>query len=474
MTARYPRFGDYRLLHRLAKGGMAEIFLAVDLMAPADDQLVVIKLLREELADDREYIAMFLDEERMIRQLDHPNIVKLRDFGSVRGRYFLALEYVWGESLAALTNHCTVQGKQFPASLAIYIGACVAEALEHAHGQRDSAGRPAPVIHRDVTLGNVVVSHQGAVKILDFGIAKTAGRLTRTRAGRVKGTLSYLAPEQIRSGDASAATDIYQLGVLLYHATVGRPPIAGDNDAHLMRQILNHALVKPSVYNPDYPPILEKVLLKAMKLRPEERFRNIREFRAVLRHFVADAYDDMAPRLAALMAELSGNRHAEQKSFVRALLDEQAALPTHMPEFSWAFDTPADDREAISVVMDSESLATTVHAHVPVAEVIREATLRESASPPPSTSAVVLEAPDGDEQTLRQLAPGPGVDAAQPPFGHDIHEAETLLHKPPPDLEEEPARSAASTGGALEDAPTLIEQATEPPRRSRGRGRGSG
>jgi serine/threonine-protein kinase len=394
-------FGDYRLLHRLAVGGMAEIFLAADLHAAPGQELVVIKRLREDLLANPDYCEMFIDEERVIRRLDHPGIVKVRDFGKVDGRYYMAIEYVWGESLSALTRLCALQGKQFPLSLALHTVARVAEALAHAHAQRDRQGRPAPVIHRDVTMGNVVVSYRGEVKILDFGIAKSSDRLSETRAGQVKGTPVYLAPEQIQLGDATPATDIYQLGVLLYHVTVGRPPLSWDSNADLMRQIVGRKLIPPTTWNPGYPPALEQVVLKAMAGDPDERFASASELALVLRHFVAARPSELQHRLSILVSELTGNRHAEQESFVAALLGNSARAG-EAPVFSWAFEPRASLENELPVRVDRDELTGTALANRPVAEVVAEATQRESERPLPGPQ---LEPPLATGERTRPGAP---------------------------------------------------------------------
>ncbi|MBN2360875.1 MAG: protein kinase, partial [Deltaproteobacteria bacterium] len=167
MPTPFEKYDRYTLLHRIAIGGMCDIFLAHAPDNPKESQLVVIKRLREQVAQDPEYIKMFLDEEQLLGRLSHPNIVRSLDFGKAGGRYFIALEHVWGESLTTLAILCQKQRTPFPLNAALAVCARVGRALDHAHNLRDPSGNLTPVIHRDVTMGNVLVTYRGEVKILD-------------------------------------------------------------------------------------------------------------------------------------------------------------------------------------------------------------------------------------------------------------------------------------------------------------------
>ncbi|MBN2360852.1 MAG: serine/threonine protein kinase [Deltaproteobacteria bacterium] len=313
------RFGRYRLLHRFAVGGMAEIFLARASGSRDPEQLLVIKRMRAELAKDQVFIDMFVDEQSAISRLDHPNIVRVLDCGEIDGRYFLALEHIWGESLTTLVGLCAKAMMRFPLRAALHIGVAVASALHHAHSQVGVDGRPAPVVHRDVTLGNVMISYQGAIKVLDFGLAKFADRQAHTSIGQIKGTLAYLAPEQVTGDEAVPATDVYQLGVLLYKTLVGREPVTGPNEMAVMKSIVSGDLTRPSAVVPGFPPRLEQILLKAMARQPIARFADAGELAVALSE-LAPAEPDAGERLARMVKRISGDRYQQQQAFVRALL----------------------------------------------------------------------------------------------------------------------------------------------------------
>jgi len=184
MTAKkqFEEFGHYTLLHRIAVSGMSEIFLAQPKDADQGGKVVVVKRMKVEGGNDPEMVKMFVDEEAMLGRMDHPNIIRSIEFGKALNRYYIVLEHIWGESLTTVCALCNRKGLAFPLDIALYIGAEVAEALAHAHARPDPDGKPDPIIHRDVTINNVMLTYDGVVKVVDFGLANTSGRLARTRA----------------------------------------------------------------------------------------------------------------------------------------------------------------------------------------------------------------------------------------------------------------------------------------------------
>lgn len=429
------RFGAYLLLHRIAIGGMAEIFLALPAQQPHRDKLLVIKRIREDLSSDEDFVQMFIDEARLVSRLAHPNIIKLHEFGEVDGRYFIALEYVWGESLRTLTLLCNKKGLRFPTAAALFIGAGVAKALDHAHLQVDGQGHSAPVIHRDVTLGNVVVSYHGEIKVLDYGIAKAKGRLAHTRAGQIKGTLAYLAPEQLLGKKVGPKTDIYQLGVLLYQLIVGRVPIIADSEGAMMASIVSGQVTRPSDLLSQFPPLIEKVLLKALAKEPKKRFASAREFMKALAYVLKDTpyAQEGALRTAHMMHNIAGDRQQMQQGFIDGILagvevDERAK---EMMRWASADDVPENLNVELSIVTttaaldDFEDEATRVSVTIP--ELMAEMTgpalpLADAASDVPTrpvnvpssvhdsvvTSISEIKKPNISEDQGRRLA-GPQV-----------------------------------------------------------------
>ncbi|MFH1810835.1 MAG: serine/threonine-protein kinase [Pseudomonadota bacterium] len=315
------RFGRFHLLHRIAVGGMAEVHLAHDTADLDPHSLVVIKRLRSELEKDEDFVRMFLDESSVISRLDHVGIIQVLEYGAVDGHHFIALEHVWGESLATLTTLCTRQRIRFPLGAALYIGAETAEALHHAHNLCDEFGLSSPVIHRDVTLGNVMVAYDGTVKVLDFGIAKADERLAHTRVGQIKGTLVYLAPEQVRGAPVSPATDVYQLGVLLYKTLVGCEPFTGRSEIEVMEAIIAGHVLRPTQVIKGFPPAIEALVLKAMARRESQRFGSMAQLSQILRSLLGSAFEDGSQRLSRIVARITGDRAERQLGYIRGRLD---------------------------------------------------------------------------------------------------------------------------------------------------------
>ncbi|MBN2359967.1 MAG: serine/threonine protein kinase [Deltaproteobacteria bacterium] len=353
------RFGRYVLLHRIAMGGMAEIFLALPAGKSEEKDLLVIKRIREDLCTDETFTEMFIDEARVVSRLSHPNIIKMHEFGEVDGVYFIALEHVWGESLRTLTLLCTKAQMRFPMGAALYIAIETAKALDYAHHNRDESGEISPVIHRDVTLGNVVISYDGDVKVLDFGIAKAKGRMSQTRAGQVKGTLAYLAPEQLAGGEMGPHTDIYQLGVLMYQTLVGRLPVQAESEGAMMGAIVAGNIVKPSDAVPGFPPRIEQVLLKAMARKPDQRFASAAELASTLGDLLrGTSYEGGRDRVAHMVNNITGDRKQRQIGMIKELLHGAAFDDESTDLFRWAAvdDAPQQLNVELSGIQDQGEL----------------------------------------------------------------------------------------------------------------------
>jgi len=313
-------FGRYQLLHRISAGTTADVFLARDLTGAESNRLWVIKRIRRELCDNRDFVVMLLDEERMISRLAHPSVVKAREFGRVDGQYFLALEHVWGENLATVRQLCAQHKLAFALPAALYVGTRIGDALHYAHTLRDSRGQPSPVVHRDVTLSNVIAGFDGEVKILDFGIAKAKDSLAQTRVGYIKGTLPYLAPEQLLGTAPGPASDVYQLGVCLYQLLVGRTPVQGATEGALMEAIVDGRVTRPSDLLPAFPRVVEHVLLKALARDPQARQSSAGELAQDLLKLLGGSTHEGRSQLVQLLGQVAGERKRRQGEFLRTLL----------------------------------------------------------------------------------------------------------------------------------------------------------
>jgi len=272
------RFGKYVVLRRIATGGMAEVALA-RLEGPGGfDKLVVVKQVLPQFAEDPGFIEMFLDEGRLAARLSHPNIAQTFELGQERGNYFMAMEYVPGRSLSAIFEQLAARGERLPLPCAMRITMQLLEALGHAHSLKDSRGQSLALVHRDVSPSNVMVTFDGSVKLLDFGIAKAAAQSHRTRAGRVKGKSGYMSPEQCRGKEIDGRSDLYASGALLYQMVTGRRPfeelMQGADPLAVMKATLVGGFPKPSERVSSLPGAIDDIVLKAMALKADDRYAN--------------------------------------------------------------------------------------------------------------------------------------------------------------------------------------------------------
>ncbi len=286
---REPRledFGPYAILRQIAVGGMAEIYLARQRAVEGVERLVVLKRILERYADDVEFVTMFLDEARLLAALSHPNIAQVFDVGKVEGTYFLTMEYVRGPTLGHLLAAARASGGLLPRKEAIGIALSIAEALAYAHERRDEVGRPLEIVHRDLNPANVMVSYDGAVKLIDFGIAKAATKVYETRAGVIKGTYGYIAPEQlVGTTRVDRRADVFAMGILLYEMVVGHHPYDVSDEPNLVDRILEARYRRPREVRPDVPRDLDRLIASCLTPHPEGRPEDMGELiDALTRH----------------------------------------------------------------------------------------------------------------------------------------------------------------------------------------------
>src|SRR5262249_47010687 len=229
---RAMRLGKYQLLRKLATGGMAEVFLAKTDGPMGFEKLLVIKRILPHLAEDPQFVEMFLGEAKLAAQLNHPNLVQIFDFGRAEGSYFIAMEYIDGPNLRTLQVRARDLRRMVPFPIAARIVSWAAEGLAYAHDFQDLAtGQPLHLVHRDVSPDNILVGRSGTVKLVDFGIAKATGQSHQTQAGTVKGKVAYMAPEQLRGEPLDRRVDLYPLRIGPSELCTGRMPFEGGTGA---------------------------------------------------------------------------------------------------------------------------------------------------------------------------------------------------------------------------------------------------
>ena len=281
------QFGKYSLLGHLATGGMAEVYLARQGGLQGFEKIVVIKRVRPEMTD-RMTTQLFLDEARLVATLEHPNIAQVYEMDMVGDAYFFVMEYVHGADLRQLMEALHKRNRTIPLADAIYIAIGISAALHYAHEKTDRDGQPLDIIHRDVSPSNVLISHDGAVKVCDFGIAKASNRSAETERGVLKGKYSYMSPEQCQSQDIDRRSDIFALGILLYEMTTLSRLFNGSSDFELLRSIVEEPVPPPSARTADYPPELERIVLRALERDPEDRYATAQEMQLELEAFARE------------------------------------------------------------------------------------------------------------------------------------------------------------------------------------------
>ncbi len=266
-------FGKYLLLERINVGGMAEVFIAKAFGVEGFERILAIKKILPTMAEDEEFMTMFIDEARISVQLSHANVVHIHDFGKQPQGFYIAMEYVAGRDLRTLLEYYRKQKEIMPTAQAVYVASKVAEGLDYAHRKKDARGQELGIIHRDVSPQNILISYEGEVKIIDFGIAKAANRSQKTQAGILKGKFGYMSPEQVRGLPIDRRSDVFALGVLLYEMLTGEKLFLGESDFSTLEKVRNAEVVAPSQFNPNIPPGLESVVLKALAREQEDRYQ---------------------------------------------------------------------------------------------------------------------------------------------------------------------------------------------------------
>jgi len=280
------RLGRYRILKRLALGGMAELYLARNEAAAGFTKVVALKRVLPHLAEDAAFVSMFLNEAKLASSLEHPNIASVTDFGRDGRDYFMVLEFVHGRGVDELLRAAAKRGG-IPLECALTICVAVAGALHHAHEAADERGVPLGLVHRDVSPSNILVSYDGAVKLVDFGIAKATSQADATRSQALKGKIPYMAPEQARGAGVDRRTDVYALGVVLYELTTGRRCFFAEGEFALLNKVADGKYAAPHKVLRGYPEALEAIVTRALDVDPNRRHATARELHGAIEEFAA-------------------------------------------------------------------------------------------------------------------------------------------------------------------------------------------
>jgi serine/threonine-protein kinase len=275
---RTPRVvGRYAIFDEVASGGMATVYLGRLMGSGGFARTVAIKRLHPQFAKDPEFVAMFLDEARLAARIRHPNVVPTLDVVASRGEVFLVMEYVQGESLSRLAKGLRARGERVPLPILLRIMSDALQGLHAAHEARDERGVPLDLVHRDVTPQNILVGIDGVGRLLDFGIAKAAGRAQTTREGQIKGKLAYMAPEQLTNSGVTRQTDIYAAAVVLWEMLTGERLFSGGSELDLLAKLLKRDIRRPSEIVAGVPAVLDDVVMRGLASDVSGRYATARE-----------------------------------------------------------------------------------------------------------------------------------------------------------------------------------------------------
>jgi serine/threonine protein kinase len=327
MTAPAARVGRYELVRRLAAGGMAELHLARMAGPPGFEKQVVVKQILPIFSATPAYVDMFLDEARLAGKLNHPNLVQVIDVGRDGDRWFIVMEYLHGHDLRDILAALQRRDRRMPIVHAVDITIGICAGLHHAHELRDEEGRSREIVHRDVSPRNVVVTFDGGVKVVDFGIAKSTERRTETTQGELKGKLRYMSPEQCRRGAIDRRADVFAVAAVLWELTVGQRLFDGLTDEEVMQALRDGRFRKPSELVPDYPPELEQIVMRGLALALPERWPTAEALgQALVAFSTAQGLEPMAFQLGNFVRSLFADGGRDTPLPVR--LPEAHAIPT--------------------------------------------------------------------------------------------------------------------------------------------------
>ena len=404
------RFGAYTLVKKLATGGMAEIWLARQRGLAGFNRFVVIKKILSHLAEQKTFREMFLDEARTCAALSHPNIVQVYDLGRVEDAYFIAMEFIAGENLAAIAWRGMKRSKPFPPYYAARVIADACKALHYAHHLKGSDGHPLHIVHRDISPQNVLVTYEGEVKIVDFGIAKAASKNEQTKTGMLKGKFSYMSPEQCLGSAVDMRSDIFALGILLYELCTGKRLFKHESELMILEMITKRSVVAPSQVAPAISAGLEDIIMKALEKDPRRRFQNAQQMQFALEAYLRDeGHPATNADIAAYMRALFGDKIEEKRKLREIASRDDFEAVYGQNE---AVDSPATSRPRVTVRglgpnQLGARMGTAAGPMVP----------DETGSAGPAR-ALASPMPPGAYQATGPHSPYPGTPSGYPPRGY--------------------------------------------------------
>jgi serine/threonine protein kinase len=306
-------FGPYRLVDRVAVGGMAEVFKAKRSGVEGFEKTVALKRILPHLSENKEFLEMFVDEAKMVAGLNHPNIVQIFDLGKIEDSYYIAMEYVHGRDLRTIMKRAREKGLRMPLDLSLRVVSQVSAALEYAHRKKDEQGRPMEIVHRDVSPQNILISFEGDVKLADFGIAKAATKASNTDRGALRGKLLYMSPEQAWGRPIDLRSDVFSAGIVLYEmVTEQKPFLASGSEVTILELVRKCVITPPRDVNPRVPEPLDRLIMKALAREPEERYQDAGQLHRGIEKILRERPPVTARDLARFLELLFDRREREE------------------------------------------------------------------------------------------------------------------------------------------------------------------
>jgi serine/threonine-protein kinase len=332
-TIGLEQIGRYRVVGKLATGGMAEILLG-KLAGPAGfERAVVIKRILPHYVSQPTFVNMLLDEARIVAQIRHPNVVQVYELGHEDGELFLAQEYLEGESAAGLLRRLVRLNRELPCGLAASVVADACAGLHAAHELTDREGRQLEVVHRDVSPENLFVQYSGTAKMLDFGIALARGRLAQTETGQLKGKFGYMSPEQCTDQILDARSDVFAIGIVLHELITSRRLFRRTNALATIKAICEQPIPPVTAFRRDCPSTLARICARSLERAPEDRYQTAAELRSDLLHLLREIGPaDPVAALSTLMTEVFPDRIAEKRRMLARIAVEEQAVELPAPE----------------------------------------------------------------------------------------------------------------------------------------------
>ncbi len=334
-------FGKYFLIEKLATGGMAEIYKAKTFGVDGFEKLLAIKRILPHCSTDKEFITMLIDEAKLSVVLSHTNIVQVFDLGKVGSDYFISMEYVEGINLREFINRCKERGEKIPEDIAVYIISEVCKGLDYAHAKKDMDGNPLNIVHRDISPQNILISFEGEVKVVDFGIAKAAMNMSHTMAGVLKGKITYMSPEQALGKPVDCRTDIFSTGLILNELLTQQRFFTGDSQFEVLKKIRSTRISETTLAE-DIPLNLRKTMATSLAYSPKDRFQNAGDMQIELTKYLYSTYIDFSPR--------------KLSQLVKRLFDDE--IKSKQTKYR---DEMSIDAKTRSILLESEAQQFLVH-----------------------------------------------------------------------------------------------------------------